>query len=50
MKLKYTFLSFATTIWLVVSFGSAIGLRTYNNPVITGMNPNPGICRVDDDF
>ncbi|WP_304961842.1 family 43 glycosylhydrolase, partial [uncultured Duncaniella sp.] len=23
---------------------------TYRNPILTGMNPDPTICRVDDDF
>jgi xylan 1,4-beta-xylosidase len=50
LKLKPAFLSFAATIFLVGSFGRAIGQRTYKTPVITGMNPDPSICRVGDDF
>ena len=50
MKLKYAFLSYLMTILLAVSFGNAIGQRTYKNPIITGMNPDPSICRVGDDF
>ena len=23
---------------------------TFRNPIITGMNPDPSICRVDDDY
>src|ERR1035437_9615105 len=26
------------------------GQTTFNNPIITGMNPDPTICRVGDDF
>lgn len=26
------------------------GQKTFNNPIITGMNPDPSICRVGDDF
>jgi len=50
MKLNPAFLSFVITILLVVSLNSAIGQRTYKNPVIRGMNPDPSICRVGDDF
>lgn len=50
MKLKNTLLSFALTIGLVISFGTVFGQRTYKNPIITGMNPDPSICRVGDDF
>ncbi|HBO73223.1 MAG TPA: glycoside hydrolase family 43 protein, partial [Marinilabiliales bacterium] len=37
-------------IVIVVSFGIAFGQRTYKNPIISGMNPDPSICRVGDDF
>ena len=35
---------------LATGAGNVIGQKTYKNPVITGMNPDPSICRVGDDF
>ncbi|MBN2807368.1 MAG: glycoside hydrolase family 43 protein [Prolixibacteraceae bacterium] len=35
---------------LVTIVGNAVGQRTYQNPVITGMNPDPSICRAGDDY
>lgn len=28
----------------------SIAQETFRNPIITGMNPDPSICRVGDDF
>ncbi|HEY4786377.1 MAG TPA: glycoside hydrolase family 43 protein, partial [Bacteroidales bacterium] len=36
--------------FIVVLTGNIIGQTTFKNPVITGMNPDPSICRVGDDF
>jgi alpha-N-arabinofuranosidase len=30
--------------------GFIFSQKTYKNPIITGMNPDPSICRVNDDF
>ncbi len=30
--------------------GPLLGQTTFKNPILTGMNPDPSICRVDDDF
>ena len=38
-------------LFLVIQGGcSAPEVKTYNNPIITGMNPDPSICRVGDDY
>ena len=50
MKFKNTLLQIVLMIVIVVSFGIAFGQRTYKNPIISGMNPDPSICRVGDDF
>ena len=50
MKVKFTFLSYVMTILLAVCYGNVFGQRTYQNPVITGMNPDPSICRVGEDY
>ncbi|MBN1185217.1 MAG: glycoside hydrolase family 43 protein [Bacteroidales bacterium] len=42
----FTFIVF----FLVIMAGKITGQRTYKNPVITGMNPDPSICRVGDDY
>jgi len=41
---------FFLTIVLMVSLGNTFAQKTYKNPVITGMNPDPSICRVGNDF
>jgi xylan 1,4-beta-xylosidase len=47
MNIKsFTILAFI----LIVTTGNVIGQRTFKNPVITGMNPDPSICRVGDDY
>ena len=28
----------------------SLAQKTFRNPIITGMNPDPSICRVGDDF
>lgn len=50
MRLKHSFYLFVLAIFMVIAQGSAVGQRTYKNPVITGMNPDPSICRVGDDY
>ena len=40
-------LSFAVAILFAAGESAA---QTYRNPVITGMNPDPSICRVGDDY
>ncbi len=35
---------------LFVQINLLIGQTTFKNPIITGMNPDPSICRVGDDF
>ncbi len=35
---------------IALSFGFLQAQTTYKNPIITGMNPDPSICRVGDDF
>ena len=47
MAAKYIML---LAISLVLQVCLLSGQTTYKNPVITGMNPDPSICRVDDDF
>jgi len=47
MDLKYLIL-FAFSLFAQTTVVQ--GQDTYNNPVITGMNPDPSICRVGDDF
>jgi xylan 1,4-beta-xylosidase len=37
-------------IFLVASISNNICQTTFKNPIITGMNPDPSICRVGDDF
>ncbi|HOO85746.1 MAG TPA: family 43 glycosylhydrolase [Prolixibacteraceae bacterium] len=37
-------------ILILVIAGCASEQRTYQNPIITGMNPDPSICRVDNDY
>jgi alpha-N-arabinofuranosidase len=34
----------------VLPGSSIFGQTTFKNPILTGMNPDPSICRVDDDF
>lgn len=35
----------------IIFFGSSLkGQTTFKNPILTGMNPDPTICRVGDDF
>ena len=38
------------TLMLITHITVITGQTTYKNPIITGMNPDPSICRVDDDF
>jgi alpha-N-arabinofuranosidase len=47
MDLKY-FILFA--FFLFAQASVIQGQGTYKNPIITGMNPDPTICRVGDDF
>lgn len=35
---------------LLLAVGSLYGQTTFKNPILTGMNPDPSICRVGDDF
>lgn len=37
-------------ILILVIAGCATEQRTFQNPIITGMNPDPSICRVGDDY
>lgn len=38
-------------LWLFVLQGNFLfGQTTFKNPIISGMNPDPSICRVDDDY
>lgn len=46
MKLKYSIF----IIFVLIISGNVICQNTYKNPIITGMNPDPSICRVGDDF
>jgi len=47
MKAKYATL----IVWAILFFKSSInGQPTFQNPVIKGMNPDPSICRVGDDY
>lgn len=41
--------SIATLLFVVLAF-MASAQSTFKNPIITGMNPDPSICRVGDDF
>jgi alpha-N-arabinofuranosidase len=45
-------LKIATIIIILILLiaGCSTAQQTYQNPVITGMNPDPSICRVCDDF
>lgn len=47
MKIKLPIVVVLISIWFSIY---AIGQTTYKNPIITGMNPDPSICRVGDDF
>ena len=47
--MKLTFITLLTFL-IAVTMGNVMGQRTYKNPIITGMNPDPSICRVGDDF
>ena len=47
MKLSL-YLFIITSLLFTVS--SLSGQTTFKNPILTGMNPDPSICRVDDDF
>jgi len=47
MKLKSLVLA---VFFLLFLFDKSFSQNTYKNPIITGMNPDPSICRVDDDF
>jgi len=38
------------TFFMVLHLGIVCGQTTFKNPVITGMNPDPSICRAGDDF
>jgi alpha-N-arabinofuranosidase len=38
------------TIFMVLHLGIVCGQTTFKNPIVTGMNPDPSICRVGDDF
>lgn len=35
---------------LIVSSCALLAQNTFKNPILTGMNPDPSICRVGDDF
>ena len=38
-------------VWAMIFYGSSVnGQTTFQNPVIGGMNPDPSICRVGDDY
>lgn len=39
-----------TIFFLAALINEIIGQTTFKNPIITGMNPDPSICRVGDDF
>jgi xylan 1,4-beta-xylosidase len=39
-----------TIFFFIVFISNIFGQTTFNNPIITGMNPDPSICRVGDDF
>lgn len=36
--------------WLSLSLGNVLMGQTFKNPILTGMNPDPSICRVGDDY
>lgn len=44
--MRITFLVFL----FIVFVGNVVGQRIYKNPVITGMNPDPSVCRVGNDY
>jgi xylan 1,4-beta-xylosidase len=38
-------------VWMSLSAGNILmGQTTFKNPIISGMNPDPSICRVGDDY
>ncbi|MFA6404325.1 MAG: glycoside hydrolase family 43 protein [Salinivirgaceae bacterium] len=43
---RFTLISFLIVALIIKNLGQT----TYKNPVITGMNPDPSICRVGNDF
>jgi xylan 1,4-beta-xylosidase len=47
MKIRHVTL---LVLLFIAIAGNTFGQRTYQNPVITGMNPDPSICRVGDDY
>jgi xylan 1,4-beta-xylosidase len=44
MKRKFTFI-LITLFYITIAYG-----QTYENPIITGMNSDPSVCRVGSDF
>lgn len=38
------------TVFFIVTACTSGGQTTFKNPILTGMNPDPSICRVGDDF
>jgi xylan 1,4-beta-xylosidase len=38
------------TLFIALQIGFVQGQTTFKNPIIAGMNPDPSICRVGDDF
>jgi len=42
--------SILTTFFIIVLINNIFGQSTFKNPIISGMNPDPSICRVGDDF
>ncbi len=47
MKIKLITLMF---FGIIIIAYQVPGQTTFRNPIITGMNPDPSICRVDDDY
>ncbi len=48
MKIKVLLLMLSC-VFLSVS-GQVLAQKTFKNPILTGMNPDPSICRVGDDY
>ena len=46
--MKKKLVSLAT--FVALAFSSVAETETFRNPILTGMNPDPSICRVGDDF
>ena len=48
--MNFKYLSLSLLICFLISAENISAQRTYKNPILTGMNPDPSICKAGEDF